>query len=254
MNPKFRRKYNLSFRNRFLKEQEDTPGGSVESPSPTSDVEKLTGALSKEREQRAAAEKQAKQFQKQLEAFSGVDPELARKANEILQQSQQWEEREAKLRADVDGQYRPKLDEYDRQVKAYEQKLSESQSALLNYRRDSVLEREFGKAGGFEGEFEAVASALRGRTRLNPESGELEVLGEDGKRLYSKDDPSKPATVGQLIQQLQKEQLWFSRHFKGYESGGAGINGNGRGGSGDPNWEKLPAWEKVSRMREQNKS
>lgn len=215
------------------------------------DNEKLMSALEKERQQRAAYEKELKTMKRQLEAFSGVDPELAKQAQQILQQKQEWEERESKLREEVDAQYKPKLSEYEQQTQALRQQLTQREQQLLDYKRDTLLERAFQSLNGFEGEFEDVAHRLRSRTKINPETGELEVLGADGKRMYSSEDPSKPATVEQLIKQLQKENIGFARHFKGYESGGAGINGVGRGGAGDPNWEKLPAWERVSKMREQ---
>lgn len=201
--------------------------------------EKLLKALQAEREQRKQFEKDAKTFKAQLEAFNGLDPDLARKAKEILAQQEEWAQKESKIRSDVEQTYTPKLQELEKSKTAAEQ-------ALLNYKRDVTLEREFNKAGGFAGEFEDVAGRLQGRVTIDPTTGELKVLDKAGKPSFTKGEPT---TIAQLISELKGENLGFARHFKGNEGSGAGLNGSGKYNSGDPSLSGLSAWEKVERMR-----
>lgn len=227
-------------------ELEQSIDQSSEADNSSNDVQKLAETLKKERQR-------ANQLEKQLKALGNIDPDVARRAQEILQQQQEWGEREEKLRAEIDGQYRPKLDEYNRKEQAYQQQLQQKQSELLNFKRDTLLSREFVKAGGFDGEFEEIAHRLQSRTRLNPETDELEVVDGQGKRVYSMDDPSKPMSIAQLIEQLKKENIGFARHFKGFEVGGMGLSGSGKGGGNDPALSGLNPWDRLAKLREQGR-
>lgn len=224
--------------------QQEGEGEGGEGAPPTaeapSELDKVMGALKKERELNGATQKELKALKAQLEAFSGVDPELAKKAQAILQQQEEWSQRESKMRDELEQTYQPKLSELEKRAIAAEQ-------GLQNYKRDVVLEREFHKAGGFQGEFEAIAHALQPYVRFNPK-GELEVVGKDGQREFHK---GEPMTIAQKIEQIKADQIWFARHFKAAEGSGAGLSGNGRGGAIDPSLSGLPAWEQVARMRAQ---
>lgn len=205
------------------------------------DITKLMNALNAEREARKALEKEAKAARAQLSAFSDIDPELARKAKQILAEQEEWAARESKIKAEIDQSYQPKLSELEKARLAAEQK-------LVAYRTDVALERAFHAAGGFQGEYTAIAHALRDRVKEDPTSGELKVYTADGKQAYHKGDPM---TVEQLIGELKANQLWFARHFKGSETAGPGINGNGRSGANVPNWDNLDDWSRVNALRNQ---
>lgn len=204
------------------------------------DVERLMAALQKERDARSSAEKEAKQYRAQVDAFSGVDPELAKKAQQILAQQEEFAQRESKLKAEIEGQYQPKLSEAQKQI-------AETEAKLLNYQRDVTLEREFVRAGGFEGEFQAIAHALRDRVQLGV-NGEQKILDFKGQPAFVK---GEPMTLSQLIEEMKTTQLWFARHFKGHQSSGAGLNGSARGTTFDPSLQGLSSWQKVERQRSQ---
>lgn len=205
------------------------------------DITKLMNALQAEREARKALEKEAKAAKAQLSAFADVDPELARKAKQILAEQEEWAARESKIKAEIDQSYQPKLSELEKARLAAEQK-------LVAYRTDVALERAFHAAGGFQGEYQAIAHALRDRVKEDPQTGELKVYDASGKLAYHKGDPM---TVEQLITELKSNQLWFARHFKGSETAGPGINGNGRSGANVPNWDALDDWSRVNALRNQ---
>jgi hypothetical protein len=205
------------------------------------DIEKLTGALNKERDLNKETQKQLKALQTQLEAFKDIDPELARKAKQLLAEQEEWAQKESKFKADAEAAFAPKIQEL-------EKARTEAEQTLLNFKRDVVLEREYIKANGFPGEFEDVAAKLQSRVQIDPATGELKVFDKAGKPSFTKGEPT---TIAQLIAEMQSENLGFARHFKGSEGAGAGLNGNGKYVGGDPAFRGLSAWEKVERMRQE---
>jgi hypothetical protein len=209
---------------------------------PASDIEKLNGALKSERELYKESQKQLKAIQAQLDAYSGIAPEMAQKAKEILAQQEEFAQRESKIRADVEATFTPK-------IKELEQVKESAERSLRHYKRDAMLEREYTKANGFPGEFDDVAKRLQGRVAIDPVTEEVKVLDKLGKPSFTKGEPT---TIADLIAELKTDHLGFARHFKGSEGAGAGMNGNGRFASNDPSLAGLSAWEKVDRMRAGN--
>lgn len=218
-----------------------------DSPEPTDDVERLKGALGKEREQARQYAKELKALKSQLEAFSGLDPEKAREALEIAKRQQEIEAQQAQIvaqaKAETEGQFRPRIQEL-------EERLNQTATEYTNFKRDQLLQDEFLKAEGLPGEFVAVAHALQGRVAFGPD-GKLQVVGPDGQPEFVVDQGrSVPKTVRQLIEELKGDpnHIWFARHFKGNEKSGFGITGVP--GGNDPSFAGLDPWEKVSRIRQ----
>lgn len=207
-------------------------------PQVTDDYAELKAAIAKEREQRSQTQKELATLKKQLEVFNGIDPEKARKAEEVLKEMEERSQWESKIRADVEQQFQPKLTEYQKQ-------LQEKEQALLNFRRDVVLQEAFYKNGGFEGEFEAIAHNLHGRVQVQSD-GSIKVLDDKGQPMFVK---GEPATVADLILDMREKHTWFARHFRDNTKNGFGINGNGQA-IAQGQLEGLDPWEKVARIRE----
>ena len=214
-------------------------------PTPPSGAEdggadKLKLTLEKERQLRAQYEKESRQLKRQLEAFSGIDPEKAQRAEQILKEQEEMERKFSQLRSEVEREYAAKQAEAEKRAQ-------EAQSQYLAYRKDVLLERAFYDQGGLSGEFKAVAHELRNRVQVGPD-GEVQVLTPDGKPAY---DKGEPMTLEGLFSQLRSQEIWFARHFKGEDAKGAGLQG-GRFSPDDPRTAGMSDWEKVAYARSKN--
>lgn len=206
-----------------LQTPEETPQAIPPNPpsNPGQDPNSETAyaTMLKEREARKQAEKEYKALQKQLEAFKGIDPSEYQKAMEAYQKQAEFERKQAEIQAEIEAKLQQK---YEPELEKYRQQLAQTQQQFTDYQRDRVLESAFYDAGGFPGEFEPAALALRGRVTL--ENGQVVVLEPDGKTpAYVADKgQSRPKTVKELIADLQAEHIWFARHFKASERPGFG--------------------------------
>lgn len=220
-----------------------TPSGSdqpsPESPGATPDPNAgLKKALESERKIRSEFEQKLKLLERQLKAFEGIDPELAKRAQELQAQQEEMLQRESKLRAEIEASYQPQLAEAKKRE-------AEKEAELQRFKLDVQLEKAFFEQGGFPGEFEPVALALRSRAKLEP-NGSIKVLDKSGNPMFVN---GEPATIADLIADLQKTEVWFARHFKGYEASGMGLGGSAMGGVNDPSLSNLPPWERVAALR-----
>jgi hypothetical protein len=220
-------------------DQTSTDPTDAQIPDPNSETAIAT--LQKERSARKELEKKLRTLEGQLQAFNGIDPDKAREAERIAKEIEERSQWESKIKAEIEAQYQPKISEYQKQ-------LDERDRALVDYQRDNALEKSFYAAGGYEGEFDAIAHLLRGRVQAVREGGSVSfrVLDGKGQPMYVKGDP---ATMQDLVDDLKTHNMAFARHFRGSEKAGFGITGNGAGvppGSLDG----LDPWEKVARLRE----
>lgn len=214
---------------------------------PLPDVEKLKGALGKERENAKSLQRELRSIKAQLEAFAGIDPAKAKEALEIAQRQEELERQQAQQRAELENSIKS---QYEPQLQELQAQLSEKAAAYENYKRDTLLQQEFSKADGLPGEFVAVAHALQERVKFDAE-GNLVVVNAKGQPEYQiVEGKSQPKTVAQLIQELKKDPqyLWFARHFRGNERSGFGITSSQANLDGIP--EGLSAWERVAAIRE----
>ena len=225
----------------------DPTTDSPEDQSPTDDIERLKGALGKERENARALAREMKMLKAQLEAFAGIEPDKAKEALEIAKKQEEFErqqaEQRARLEAEIRGQYEPQLSELQKQL----QQVSQSAES---YKLNTLLEREYQAADGLPGEFVAIAHALQARVKLDPTSGEPRVLDANGQVEYVVENgQSRPKTVAHLITELKGDPkyTWFARHFRGNERSGFGISGSTAGGDINP---ALTGWERVAALRE----
>lgn len=188
-------------------------------PAPDPNSETAYATMLKEREARKQAEKDYKALQKQLEAFKGIDPSEYQKAMEAYQKQAEFDKRQAEIQSEIEAKLQQK---YEPQIEQYRQQLAQTQQQFTDYQRDRVLESAFYDAGGFPGEFEPAALALRGRVLL--ENGQVVVVEADGKTpAYVADKgQSRPKGVKELIADLMAEHVWFARHFKSSERPGFG--------------------------------
>jgi hypothetical protein len=222
-----------------LQTPEETPQAIPPNPPPSNsgqdpNSETAYATMLKEREARKQAEKEYKALQKQLEAFKGIDPSEYQKAMEAYQKQAEFERKQAEMQAELEAKIQQK---YEPQIEQYRQQLAQTQQQFTDYQRDRVLESAFYDAGGFPGEFEPAALALRGRVVL--EDGKVVVLEPDGKTpAYVADKgQSRPKSVKELIADLMAEHIWFARHFKSSERPGFGQSSPGVqvGADADPN-------------------
>ena len=225
----------------------DPPADSPEDTPPADDIDRLKGALGKERENARNLAREMKALKAQLEAFAGIDPQKAQEALEIAKRQEEFErqqaEQRAKLEAEIRGQYEPRLSELQKQL----QDVSQSAEA---YKLNTLLEREYNAADGLPGEFVAIAHALQARVKLDPTTGEPRILDANGQTEYIVEGgQSRPKTVAHLIAELKSDpkHTWFARHFRGNERSGFGISGSTAGGDINP---ALTGWERVAALRE----
>ena len=181
-------------------------------------------ALKAERERAKEAERLAKTLKAQLEAFSGIDPEKAKQAMEIAAKQAEWEEQQAKLKADMEAEFQRK---YEPQLQQQRELAAQAQQQLEETRIDIALQQEFSALEGFAENYKYARLDMRGRVRL--EDGKIVVLEEDGKTpAYVPDQgTSRPMTVSELILKLQETVPGFARNFRGKDRPGFGPLSNG---------------------------
>jgi hypothetical protein len=213
------------------------------------DPETVLATMEKERRSRQEAEKRVRLLTRQLAAFKGlegVDPEKYRQAIANADRYEELERQQAELRANIEAEFQQK---YEPQLRKQQAIAAEQEQKLLNLQRDTVLEKEFYAAGGFPGEFEPAALALRGRVQVK--DGQVIVLEPDGKTpAYVADrGQSRPKEVAELIEEL-KSTTWFARHFKGSDKPGFGPLGTPGGVTANPDASRDEIWGAVDRERE----
>lgn len=203
--------------------------------------------LQKERAAREAAERQLKELQK---TFADIDPDIARRAQQTLEQAQQEREAQSKREAELESrfkqQYEPLLQESQKQA-------AEATQKYLEYACDVNLERAFIDCEGIAGEFEPCAPLLRRRVSVKPDATVV-VMKDDGKTpdfVTGDDGTARPKTLKELVEELKKSKdyPWFARHFKGLERAGLGLNGDGTAYAGDPALSGLKGWERLNAVR-----
>lgn len=203
--------------------------------------------MKKERDRANTLDKELKVIKRQLEAFSGIDPEAAKRA---IAEAEQAEEMERRLTADIEKRFAPQIDKMTTENQQLQQQNQQLQQRYDNYRRDTLLEQSFYAAGGLPGEFVAIASALQPRVGFN-DKGELLVVDSEGKpELVVEGTQSKPKTIKGLIEELKSDpqHLWFARHFKGNDKPGFGTNSFDS--ASDPAFANMSPWERVAAIRE----
>lgn len=204
--------------------------------------------MRKERDRANTLDKDMRALKRQLEAFSGIDPEAAKRA---IAEAEQAEEMERRLTADIEKRFAPQIDKMTAQNQQLTQQNQMLQQQYDNFRRDTALESEFYAAGGLPGEFVAIAQALQTRVAFGDDGKTLLVVDENGKPdMVVEGAQSKPKTVRHLIDELKNDPgyLWFARHFKGSEKPGFGTNSNSV--TGDPAFANMSPWDRVASLRE----
>lgn len=205
-------------------------------------------ALRKEREERARIEKELKLLKS---TYADIDPNVARKAQEVLKKAQEQEEARAKYEAELQAKYES---EYKPQVEAANKQAVEARNQLLAFKQEVAWQQAYESMKGIRGEFIAVKNALMQFSRVD-DKGNIVILDAEGKPAYIPDDKgqARPMKAEELIADLLKkeEYTWFARHFEGSNVGGLGLNGSGSGGLSIPGYDKLPAWKQVELQREQ---
>ena len=221
-----------------------TPPDAAPEPS-TDDLERIKGALDKERELRRQFEREQAKLQKRLNLYGDMDPEMARKAREAWEKQEQFERERAELEASIKGEAQR---EYETQLKQQQQAAAQYQQELMDYKRDVTLEREYINADGFPNEFDNIAHKLQRRVRWS-KNGELVVLTPQGETAYIADNgQSRPMTLAELIAELKSQDMGFARHFKGQSRSGIGIYGDPTGTAVDD--ANMSDWDQVTAMRE----
>ena len=227
-------------------------------PAPTPEPLDEPGlkALQQEREARKTLEKQLRQQAAQLKAYGDLDPEKAREAMAAAQRLADFEEQQTKFKADTEAAIKQ---QYEPQLKQQKELTAQAQQQLQNFRQDTLLERAFTEANGLPGEFKRVADDLRSRTQLKAKDDkgtdfEIVVLDGNGDPAYVADQGrSRPMTVAELMADLMKGDISFARHFRGNDSPGFKLNGNGTFNANDPAIASLSPAERLNRARQGNR-
>ena len=221
-------------------------------PNPVSvsnEIDRVLATLNKERELRAAEERKAKDLARKLEVFEGVDPEVAKRAAEILKKDEErlieQSKLEARVKKETEDLYKPQIAELSRS-------LAETQAAFNQKELDTALSNVFysPEMQGFPGEYDAIAHAVRSRAKFDPQTRQVTVYKKDGTQMLIREgaNAGNPATVSDLIAEMKATEPWFARHFASRDARGAGVQGNGRS-LGVANTEGMSNWEIVARNR-----
>ena len=200
----------------------------------------------KERALRQDLERKLTQLQK---TYADINPDVARRAQEVLDQSERQQEQSSKWEAEIEARFKLQYEPLVAQLQA-DAKVANQRH--LDYCRDVQLERAFYECDGLAGEFEPCSLALKRRIAVK-EDGEIVVLKADGKTpdFVASPDGARAKSVADLIEELKqsKDHAWFARHFKGTERGGFGITGDSAIYANDPAYAQLQPWQRLDMDR-----
>jgi hypothetical protein len=209
-------------------------GGAGDDPPPAAgsggeDVTGLKNALEAERKARAAMERQFKQLQ---ESIKGIDPNKYKELENLQQQAEQWNQKEAELRTSLETDWTAK-------VKAEQAIASDFKQKYLNLSLRTEAERAFLAAKGRSGAgedgitfFDALLGMVEKNLRLN-DKGQVEVVDHNGARRFSAKDSTKPMTPHEYFESLVKHPVLghcFERQSDGRGGGSSASNGAGISG------------------------
>lgn len=209
-------------------------GGGVAPESPNSssseqgggeDVTGLKNALSAERKRASESEKQLKQLQL---AYEGVDPAVAKQAQDRLKQLQQqqeeWNQRETQLKNTLTEDFNRRHSEAQKTAQGWQEKY---EGLLKRTLAEQAYQSAGGRSGGaddgmtfFDSFFNNVSASLR----LN-EKGQLEVVDGTGARIFSKKNTSEPMNPMEFFNGFTQHPV-FGYCFA--------AQGNSRGGGMQP--------------------
>lgn len=203
-------------------------------------------ALKAERDRAAAAEKQMKALQRQLEGFKDIDPAKYREAMTALEKQAEYEQQQAQWRAEQEAKLKQ---QYEPQLKQQQDLVAQAQNELQQFRREVALKDEFLNCKGRPEAFKYARVDLEGRVRLN-DAGALEVLDAEGNPAYIADGgKSRPMTVAELIDEMIKTDVAFAGNFLGNNSPGFQLGGDGRFNRMDAQFQNLSPKEQLDIMR-----
>lgn len=198
-------------------------GGSTGSGG-TGEVEDLTGLKSALENERKRSKELDRQFKQLQETVKDIDPNKYKELLSLQAQSEEWNQKEASLRTELETSY-------TQQLQAERQKVQQSDSRYQDLLKRTLAEKAFqaanGRSGGGEDGttfFDAFYSNINAGLKLN-DKGQIEVVDGTGARLFSKKDASKPMEPIEYFSSLTKHPV-----FGGYFA----PNENARGGGMPP--------------------
>ena len=213
-------------------------------PSPPAAESLGDNGLKALQEERAAR----KALEAQLKAFQGIDPDKAAEAMRIAEQHQEFEQQRAQWKAEQEAKLKQ---QYEPQLQQQQELAAQYQQELANYKLEVALKDAYLSTDGIPEKFKYAKVDLGDRVRLG-ESGALEVLDADGNPAYVADaGKSRPMTINELIKEMTQKDIAFAGNFKGNNTPGFALNGNGQMSTGNPAFDNLSPWDKVDAIRAQ---
>ena len=174
--------------------------------------------IDKERKLRGDTERALKQLQEQVK---GIDPAKYKELEALQVQAEQRNQHEAEMRLNWETEWTAK-------VQVEQKGKHEAESKFQNLQKSTLAEKAYqsakGRSGGEGGltHFDVVMGVVGDRFRLN-DKNHLEVVDENGTRLFSAKDSTKLMSVTEFFETLHKHPI-LSPHFSANEAAkGSGM-------------------------------
>jgi hypothetical protein len=204
--------------------------GTPDNQTQGEDVSGLKSALEKER----AANKTTLQKLKQLEeSLKGIDPEKYKQFEALQAQAETWNQEKVKYRTELETEWTGK-------VKAEQDKYTALHIQHRNLVKFTIAEKAFQGAKGLSGAgddgityFDSLMATVSNRLHLT-DKGAIEVVDNNGTRLFSAKDATKPMTPQEYFESLHRHPILG--HFFGANPAarGGGMNPGSGSGGGKP--------------------
>lgn len=216
------------------------------------DVAKLQSALQSERKRGDQERRNRIEAENKLEAFSGMDPAVARDAIAKLEEMKNWSP-EDKVRTQIESAREEISGQFAEKLAAAERERDEAVSKLRNNTIRDVAMQAISKSEGVAKLL--LPHVVNAIILEETESGELvpRIRGEGGTPAFSAAKPHEYMGVEEYVLSL-KDDDDFAYAFKGNGARGSGASSAGSGRSGTANpfaKETLNLTEQV-RMAKEN--
>lgn len=170
------------------------------------DVSALVDTMRKERIRANEEEKRRKELERQFkqlqESVKGIDPEKYKQFEALQAQAEEWNKKEVELRNNLESDFQARITAEQEKIKVWEAQYND---LLLRTETEKAYQLANGRSGGGDDGttfFDLFYQSQSKRLQFNPQSKQLEVIDQNGVRLYSKKDSSKPMSAVEYFQSL----------------------------------------------------
>lgn len=220
-------------------------GGGEGGGSGGEDTAGLKTALESERKRNKDLEKQFKQLQ---ETIKGIDPEKYKQLEALQIQAEEWNQKEATLRTNLETTYTAQVKAESDRATAAETRYK---ALLARTQAESAFALSNGRSGGGEDGttfFDSFYGNVAKHLQLN-DKGVLEVVDNNGTRMFSKKDPSKPMSPAEFFSTLTSHPVYGHFFAPPNQSKGSGMNPNANRNFTQVDTSKMSRGERLTQAR-----